>query len=30
MFWWEFLIIGFLAGEIVGEIVMRYKSKQKQ
>lgn len=27
MMWWEFLIIGFLIGELVGEQIQRYKSK---
>lgn len=29
MLWWEYLIIGFLIGEPVGEIISRYKAKHK-
>ena len=27
MLWWEYLIIGFLIGELVGEQIQRYRAK---
>lgn len=27
MNWWEYMLMGFLVGEFVGEIISRYKSK---
>lgn len=27
--WWEYLIIGFTVGEVVGEVIANYKNRHR-